>query len=137
IRIEVFGKENTPSPDKVAMAATLHDLNEVFIGDLPATTKAHDDEMLAQCRKLEELAIKKLFNTLPPVLRNAYEGLLFGSDYAIKQLVKAADLLDAYIKCVNECASGNREFVVAKEQIYEKLFALGLDEEIEYFLDTF
>ncbi|MGI2295562.1 5'-deoxynucleotidase [Paenibacillus sp. GXUN7292] len=137
IRITVFGKDDTPSPDKVAMAATLHDLNEVFIGDLPATTKTYDEEMLAQCKKLEELAIKKLINTLPPVLRNAYEGLLFETDCEIKKIVKAADLLDAYIKCANECASGNREFAVAKEQIYEKMFTLGLNEEIEYFLNTF
>ena len=50
--------------------------------------------------------------------------------------VKAADKLDAYLKCVTELAAGNREFAVAKRQIEEPLFASTIP-EVRYFLERF
>ncbi|MOA55384.1 5'-deoxynucleotidase YfbR [compost metagenome] len=50
--------------------------------------------------------------------------------------VKAADSLDAYLKCAWELTAGNREFAVAKKQIFEKLEKLNLP-EVQYFLEHF
>ena len=42
-------------------------------------------------------------------------------DPEVKALVKAADKLDAYLKCVEELKAGNTEFRKAKEQTYAAL----------------
>ena len=52
------------------------------------------------------------------------------------KLVKAADRLAAYIKCLEELRAGNSEFVKAKKSIEEDLHARNMP-EIEYFFEHF
>ena len=52
------------------------------------------------------------------------------------QIVKAADRLAAYIKCLEELRAGNSEFVKAKKSIEEDLHARKMP-EIEYFFEHF
>ena len=59
-----------------------------------------------------------------------------GSDAELRKYLKAADLLDAYLKCTVELASGNREFAVAQRQIKASLDKLKLP-EAEWFLEHF
>nr|WP_307719902.1 YfbR-like 5'-deoxynucleotidase [Paenibacillus sp. 598K] len=47
--------------------------------------------------------------------------------------LKAADLLDAYLKCLSELSSGNREFMVARGQTEQALAKLEMP-EVEWFL---
>ena len=58
------------------------------------------------------------------------------SDAELRKYLKAADLLDAYLKCTVELASGNREFAVAFRQIKASLDRLALP-EAEWFLERF
>ncbi|WP_274649683.1 5'-deoxynucleotidase [Paenibacillus humicola] len=51
----------------------------------------------------------------------------------LMKMLKAADLLDAYIKCLSELSSGNREFAVAKGQIEQSLAQLAMP-EVNWFL---
>lgn len=55
------------------------------------------------------------------------------SDDELRKMLKAADLLDAYIKCLTELSSGNREFAVAKGQTENKLAKLDMP-EVDWFL---
>jgi len=48
--------------------------------------------------------------------------------------VKAADLLDAYLKSLSELTAGNREFAVAKTQLEASLKKLSMP-EVAYFLE--
>jgi 5'-deoxynucleotidase len=50
--------------------------------------------------------------------------------------VKAADALDAYLKCAMEYAAGNREFAVAEKQLEAKARGMGMP-EVDYFLEHF
>jgi 5'-deoxynucleotidase len=54
----------------------------------------------------------------------------------VEQLVKAADKLSAYIKCVEELKAGNNEFREAAAQTRRALEEYGLP-EIDYFMSTF
>ncbi|MNI98140.1 5'-deoxynucleotidase YfbR [compost metagenome] len=47
--------------------------------------------------------------------------------------MKAADLLDAYLKCVTELSAGNREFGTAKKQIEQAIQGMDMP-EVDYFL---
>ena len=53
-----------------------------------------------------------------------------------RQLVKAADKLSAYIKCVEELKAGNNEFRDAATQTRAALEGYGLP-EVAYFMETF
>ena len=61
-------------------------------------------------------------------------------DPEIRALVKAADKLSAYLKCVEEVKAGNSEFKKAKEQTYAALCQNqipALRYFMEHFLDGF
>ena len=86
---------------------------------------------------MEDLACHQLLNTLPTELRPAYEELLIGETQAeLHDLVKAADKLSAYVKCIEERKAGNNEFLSAEKQSRRVLEESGLP-EVEYFLAHF
>ena len=82
------------------------------------------------------MAERKLLAMLPQELRGAYAPVLTEVDPEVERLVKAADKLSAYIKCVEELKAGNAEFRDAAAQTRKALEGYGLP-EVEYFLETF
>ena len=94
-------------------------------------------EIRSAYQQVEDIAIQKLLNTLPPELRSAYEDLTRGPAHERSyELVKAADKLSAYIKCLEEARAGNHEFRSAQAQTLEALHKMELP-ELEYFLEHF
>ncbi|CAG7650714.1 5'-deoxynucleotidase YfbR [Paenibacillus solanacearum] len=131
---EQFGKQ-VPT-DKVVSMALFHDATEVFTGDIPTPVKHHNPKILANFREIEHLAAERLLDMIPEPLRNVYDPLIDtkkSDDYELKKYVKAADLLDAYLKCVTEMSAGNREFATAQKQIAESMQNLAMP-ELDYFL---
>ena len=133
IRRDVMGLP--VSPDRCAAAALFHDAPEIFTGDMPTPVKYHDQEMEAAYRRVEEGAINKLIGGLPEAMRPEYDVLL-RDEGGVRDIVKAADKLSAYIKCVEELKTGNMEFRSAALSTMEKLRAMGMP-EVDYFLDNF
>jgi 5'-deoxynucleotidase len=52
------------------------------------------------------------------------------------ELVKAADKLCAYMKCLEEVTAGNREFGEAEKTLRQTIEAIDLP-EVRYFVATF
>ena len=73
---------------------------------------------------------------LPPDLRGDFEEAVTIPDPHIRALVKAADKLSAYLKCVEELKAGNTEFKKAKEQTYAALCQNPVP-ALRYFMDHF
>ena len=134
IRNEKFGGHLDPGT--VAAAALYHDASEILTGDMPTPIKYHDPAIRAAYRDVEAVASRKLLDLLPPELQNAYRPILLEEDGEIRQVVKAADKLSAYIKCVEELKAGNNEFRDAAAQTRRALEDYDLP-EVRYFLDTF
>ena len=67
------------------------------------------------------MAEQKLLSMLPEEFRPTYREILTIPDPEVRALVKAADKLSAYLKCVEELKAGNLEFKKAGEQTYEAL----------------
>lgn len=131
---EVF--ERQVPTDRVVSMALFHDATEVFTGDIPTPVKHHNPKILSNFREIEHLAAERLLDMVPEPLRSVYEpiiGMKTAADAELKKYVKAADLLDAYLKCVTELSAGNREFAMAKKQIEASMEALNM-QEIHYFL---
>lgn len=133
IRRDVF--DIPCSPDRAASAALFHDATEIFTGDMPTPVKYHDEEMIAAYRRVERGAADKLIESLPEIMRPEYEAL-FREEGELRRIVKAADTLSAYIKCVEELKTGNTEFRSAAESTLAKLHDMEMP-EVEYFIGNF
>ncbi|MFC5704331.1 5'-deoxynucleotidase [Cohnella faecalis] len=122
-------------PDRAAGYALFHDATEVITGDIPTPVKHHNPRILANFREIEAIAADRLLSTVPGELQAAYEPLLKqqSDDPELIRYVKAADLLDAYLKCVSEMSAGNREFATARRQTEQKLNKLDMP-EVEWLL---
>ena len=115
IRRDVFGREC--DPNECAAVALYHDCSEILTGDLPTPIKYHNALIRDAYREVEDIACARLIETLPAELRGAYEPLLTGETAArTHDIVKAADKLSAYIKCIEERRAGNDEFISAEKQ---------------------
>ena len=134
IRNERFGGHLDPGA--VAAAALYHDASEILTGDMPTPIKYHDPAIRAAYKDVEAVASRKLLDLLPPELQNAYRPILLEEDGEIRQVVKAADKLSAYIKCVEELKAGNNEFREAAAQTRRALESYDMP-EVRYFLETF
>jgi 5'-deoxynucleotidase len=130
---EIFDR-NIPTEKAVTMAL-FHDSTEVFTGDIPTPVKHHNRDILSSFREIEHRAGKRLISMIPQELQKIYEPLINAKneDHELKPYCKAADLLDAYLKCVTELSAGNREFLVAKQQIEKSIKNLNMP-EVDYFL---
>ena len=75
---------------------------------------------------------------VPDALKEDYRALFIpdNADRESWELVKAADKLCAYIKCLEEIRAGNQEFAKAEKAIRAAIEALNLP-EAQYFMDTF
>jgi len=120
--------------DHVAVVALYHDAPEVYTSDLPTPVKYFDEDMRKTYAKVEEYAIDTLLGKLPKQVQQTYRELLICTDPETEKLVKMADKLCAYIKCLQELKSGNMEFKAAAESTLKKINEYK-SEELAYFLE--
>ncbi len=121
---------------KAVCYALFHDVQEVYTGDMPTPAKYYNDEMRINYAKIEENATRQLLSKLPDELAPEYEELLRCEDEVYKPIIKAADKLSAYIKCIEERKCNNNEFKSAGESTYKALCSNPLP-ELKYFMDNF
>lgn len=132
IRRDVFHIEC--DPNACAAAALYHDASEILTGDLPTPIKYYNPEIKNAYKQVEQIACQKLLATLPAELRPAFQPLLTEAEY--RDIVKAADKLSAYIKCIEERRAGNDEFLSAEKQTRCVLEQNPLP-EVQYFMAHF
>ncbi len=124
-------------PERVMALAVFHDASEVITGDLPSPIKHHDPDLSSAYGRIEVAARERLTAMLPEDLRPTYRPLLFGQDRPEHlRLVKAADKLCSYLKCLEELKSGNEEFTHARSAIEREIQALELP-EVTWFMEHF
>ena len=134
IRRDILHLE-TPDPDKCAVAALYHDASEILTGDMPTPIKYLNPDIKTAYKKVERMAGEQLLEKLPEALRDSYRAYVLEDDKEIEPIVKAADKLSAYIKCVEEQKAGNAEFDSAAEQTLHALKALNRP-ELTWFIDN-
>ena len=124
-----------PDPDKCAVAALYHDASEILTGDLPTPIKYYNPHIRTAYKEVERIAGERLLEMLPPALQEAYRPLVLEENEAITAVVKAADKLSAYIKCVEEQKAGNTEFDSAATQGMQAMKAMELP-ELNWFIEN-
>ncbi|MBE5775940.1 MAG: 5'-deoxynucleotidase [Clostridiales bacterium] len=125
------------NPEHIMALALYHDGAEVITGDLPTPIKHHNPAIKLEYNKLEEIAADKLLSMLPNDLRPAYAPLIRHDETTDEwAIVKAADKICAYIKCLEERKAGNLEFEQARKATKKSIDRLGLP-EVQDFMSEF
>ncbi|UDG80907.1 5'-deoxynucleotidase YfbR [Candidatus Hartigia pinicola] len=126
------------NPERIALLAIYHDASEVITGDLPTPIKYHNSQIAHEYKKIEQFAQKKLLDMLPEELLEDFKQLVMNSLQNNKEyeIIKQADSLCAYLKCLEELSAGNNEFKLAKKRL-EKTLSDSDSLEISYFMENF
>ena len=123
--------------NKVVLLAQYHEVGEVITGDLPTPIKYFNPEIKSAYKDLEKNASIKLLNMLPETLKGEYKDYVIPDESTYEyRLVKCADRLAAYLKCVEEVKAGNSEFKKARTTIGNELKNLKVA-EVDYYLKEF
>lgn len=131
-----FGK--TYNAERTALLAMYHDTTEVITGDMPTPVKYYNDDIKNVYKDIEHIAGERLLAMLPDEFREDYVPFFEKqeSDKDLWVLVKAADKIDALIKCIEETRMGNKEFEKALITQQEKIDEINLP-EVQYFKERF
>jgi len=123
-------------PNYTAVLAIYHDSSEIITGDMPTPVKYFNPELKEAYKNVEYIANQKIVSMLPEDFKGIYENIFFHNESEEWAIVKAADKLAAYIKCIEEEKAGNKEFVKARETIAKAIDAIDMP-EVKYFMDVF
>ena len=130
---ERYGRQ--VDPERVLALAVYHDATEVMTGDLPTPVKYHSDTLRGAYKQLESLSADRLLRLLPEDMRPAFSPYLKQERNPERDIVKAADKISAYVKCLEEQRAGNREFEYAAENIRRTLEGIDLPEVRDFLRD--
>ena len=124
--------------DKCAVLALYHDLTEVITGDMPTPVKYYNSQIQDVYKDIERTAGERLLSMLPDEFKEDYQPFFEQKeeDKELWKIVKAADRIDALIKCIEECRMGNKEFETAKEKQIKIVDEIDM-EEVKYFTKEF
>lgn len=124
--------------ERVALLAMYHDASEVLTGDMPTPIKYYNPQIAHEYKKIEKIAQQKLLEMLPEELQNDFRSILDEHHHSEdeKLIVKQADTLCAYLKCLEELSAGNNEFKRALARL-EKTLQLRHSPEMDYFMQVF
>lgn len=119
---------------KVVLYAQYHETGEVITGDLPTPIKYFNKEINHAYKDIERGASEKLLSTLPEELKSVYTPYVLPDEESEEyKIMKSADKISAYVKCVEEIKSGNSEFKKAKESILKEINKSDR-EEVKFFM---
>jgi 5'-deoxynucleotidase len=138
IRNTYFGGDL--NPERAATVALYHEVSETKLQDINHVTKYHNPDLTREFKKIEAMAEIECLKTLPLELQEAFSGLLVQKnvDPVYKKIVKAADLIAAYLKACDELRFQNDEFSHVKVRLKSMLDEYTQHApEIEMFLSMF
>ena len=122
---------------RVLELAVYHEAPEVITGDLASPIKYFNAGIRDAFQDIERMASRQLLEYLPEDFQARFESILFPDIQSQEwRLVKAADKISAYVKCVEELGFGNDEFVRAEVNLRADIESLGMP-EVSDFMSTF
>ena len=128
-------KLDGPDPDRCAVAALYHDASEILTGDLPTPIKYYNPDIKDAYKQVERIAGERLLSMLPEALRESYRAYVMEDVGDMLPIVKAADKLSAYIKCVDEQKAGNTEFDSASAATMQSMLDMDCP-ELNWFIEN-
>ena len=136
IRNRKFGGDL--NAERIALLAMYHDASEVLTGDLPTPVKYFNTQIAQEYKAIEKIAQQKLVEMVPEELQDIFAPLIDEQQSSAEEraIVKQADALCAFLKCLEELSAGNNEFLLAKTRL-EKTLEARRSPEMDYFMQIF
>ncbi|MBU2934262.1 5'-deoxynucleotidase [Vibrio cyclitrophicus] len=124
--------------EHIALLGMYHDTSEVLTGDLPTPVKYYNPDIAQEYKKIEAAAEQRLLSMLPEEFQDDFTPFLISGTASKEEqsIVKQADTICAYLKCLEELSAGNHEYEQAKRRLEETL-EQRKSPEMDYFLTTF
>lgn len=124
--------------EKIALYAIYHDASEIFTGDMPTPVKYYNSIIKTAYKEVELSVNERLLNMLPNDFKDEFDAILIPKEEEkqIWKTIKAADKISAYIKCIEEEKSGNKEFLKAKQSLLKEIQNMNMP-EVKIFMDEF
>ncbi|GAA5187276.1 5'-deoxynucleotidase [Ferrimonas gelatinilytica] len=137
IKNQKFGGDLVP--ERAATIALYHECSETWLGDIVSPVKYSNPDLTREFKQLEAAAEQQCLASLPTELQSVFAPLLVQSEVppAYAEVVKAADVICAYLKAMDELAHHNHEFRHVVEKLEPRLAQLRQQPEVDYFLDVF
>ena len=125
-------------PYKTVLYAIYHDASEILTGDMPTPVKYFNPAIKTAYKEVELSANKSLLKLLPEDFYEDFEYVMIPQkeDEEIWKTIKAADKISAYIKCIEEEKSGNKEFIKAKQALLNEINKMDR-QDVKIFMDEF
>lgn len=125
-------------PYRIATLAMFHDVSEVLTGDLPTPVKYFNPAISKEYKKIESIAEQKLLDMTPAAFRDDYASLIDHNQHSEQErfIIKAADVICAYLKTLEELSAGNHEFELAKKRL-DKILNDYQSDEVNYFIQAY
>ena len=119
--------------EKVLLYALYHEAAEVITGDLASPIKYFNPGIRDAYKEIERMASEKLLDYLPADFQEDFRELLFPDEESYEwRIVKAADRISAYVKCLEEYGYGNREFLTAQENVRASVSQMNMPEAEDF-----
>ena len=119
--------------EKVLLYALYHEAAEVITGDLASPIKYFNPGIRDAYKSIERMASEKLLDYLPADFQEDFRELLFPDEESYEwRIVKAADRISAYVKCLEEYGFGNREFLTAQENVRASVSQMNMPEAEDF-----
>ena len=136
INNEIFGGDI--NAERLAVLGMYHDVTEIITGDMPTPIKYYNPLIRDAYKEVEQVAEEQMLTGISPDIRERYRGVLLETEGEAElwKYVKAADKISAYIKCIEEKKTGNRDFEDAEVTIYNAINDMGLP-EVDYFMKEY
>ncbi|SQJ39899.1 oxetanocin A biosynthetic enzyme [Salmonella enterica] len=102
--------------ERIALLAMYHDASEVLTGDLPTPVKYFNSQIAQEYKAIEKIAQQKLVDMAPDELRDIFAPLIDENAWSEEEqaIVKQADALCAYLKCLEELSAEITSFYLRK-----------------------
>lgn len=114
--------------ERAALLGIYHDMPEIITGDMPTPIKYGNPQLKQAYKAVERETAAQLVSMLPDYMQESYKGFFVkdSADAELWKLVKAADKISAFIKCIEEEKAGNTEFNSAKNATFATISALDI-----------
>ncbi len=121
----------------VMLYALYHETGEVVTGDLPTPVKYYNEDIKNAYKAIERTSCEKIIGTLPDELKGEFIPYVIPDESSAEHdIMKSADKISAYLKCIAEMRLGNKEFKKAKTSIEKEIRSKNRP-EADYFMKYF
>lgn len=123
--------------EKAILYALYHDISEVYTMHIVSPIESKLNSQYHLCEHISDEYCKRIIHSLPKEYQEGFSKILFHEE-RIDEIIREAEIIDAYCKCFFEVSTGNHDFDMKYELYKTKVKQLCNDKDyIRIFINDF